>query len=145
MSRIQLAIPERFAFETRVDIRIGDVNYAGHLGNDAVLRLAHEARLRFLQSLGYPHELSIEGLGIVVADTAICYRAEAFHGEMLRFDLAVDDIGPRGFDLLYQASNDKTGKEVARLKTGLVFFDYESRKLAAMPPAFLERLSVTSE
>lgn len=145
MPRIQIVLPERFAFETRVDIRIGDINYAGHLGNDAVLKLAQEARLRFLQSLGYPHELSIEGLGVVVADTAILYRAEAFHGEVLRFALAVDDVGARGFDLLYQASNDKTGKEVARLKTGLVFFDYVSRKPAAMPPAFLERLGVTSE
>lgn len=145
MPRIKLDLPERFAFETRVDIRIGDINYGGHLGNDAVLRLAHEARLRFFQSLGYPHELSVEGLGIVVADAAVRYRAEAFHGEVLRFALAVDDIGPRGFDLLYQASNDKTGQEVARLKTGIVFFDYAHRKLAAMPPAFLARLGAISE
>ncbi|WP_374420765.1 acyl-CoA thioesterase [Chromobacterium sp.] len=145
MPRIKLELPERFTFETRVDVRIGDINYGGHLGNDAVLRLAHEARLRFFQSLGYAHELSVEGLGIVVADTAVCYRAEAFHGDVLRFGLAVTDIGPRGFDLLYQASNDKTGKEVARLKTGIVFFDYACRKLAAMPPVFLARLGVTSE
>ena len=95
MPRIKLELPERFTFETRVDVRIGDINYGGHLGNDAVLRLAHEARLRFFQSLGYAHELSVEGLGIVVADTAVCYRAEAFHGDVLRFGLAVADIGAR--------------------------------------------------
>ncbi|WP_434626962.1 thioesterase family protein [Chromobacterium sp. CV08] len=141
MARIELALPERFVFETCLDVGIGDINYAGHLGNDAMLRLAHEARIRLLKHLGYPHELQIEGLGLVVADIAACYKTEAFHGDRLRFRIGVADPGRYGLDLIYQAVDDNSGAEVARLKTGIVFFDYRIRKIAHMPEAFSGKLS----
>ncbi|POZ61846.1 acyl-CoA thioesterase [Chromobacterium alticapitis] len=140
MPRIKLELPDRFIFDTALDIRIDDINYGGHLGNDAVLRLAHEARLRWLKSLGYPHELQVEGLGLIVADAAVCYRAEAFHGERLRLSLGPSDIQRHGFDLIYQAVDDNSGREVARLKTGVVFFDYQARRIAPMPEAFSGKL-----
>ncbi|OWY40501.1 thioesterase [Xenophilus sp. AP218F] len=140
MARIQIPLPERFSFETCLSVRIGDINYGGHLANDALLRLAHEARLRWLRCLGYASETAIEGAGIIIADAAVCYRAEAFHGDALRFALAADDLNRHGFDLLYAVSDDKTGKEVARLKTGVVFFDYQKRKVAPMPEIFAGKL-----
>ena len=48
MSRIKLALPDRWTFSTELPVRISDINYGGHLGNDAVLALAQEARVRFL-------------------------------------------------------------------------------------------------
>jgi 4-hydroxybenzoyl-CoA thioesterase len=29
-----------------------------------------------------------------------------------------------------------TGEEIARVKTGVVFFDYRARRIVAMPPRF---------
>jgi len=139
MARIKLALPEHFIYQTQMDVRIGDINYGGHMANDAILRLAHEARLRFLNSMGYS-ELDVEGVGIIMADAAIMYRAEAFHGDTLLFKLGCNDFNPYGLDIIYQAVDDKTGKEVARLKTGIVFFDYQTRQLASMPTAFADRL-----
>ncbi|SCK27155.1 thioesterase family protein [Vogesella sp. LIG4] len=135
MARIRLELPSRFIFDTRIQVHIGDINYGGHLGNDAVLRLAHEARLRLLKQHGYS-ELDIEGLGLIMTDAAVVYRAEAFHGDLLRFQLALIDFNQYGCDIAYLVSDDKTGKEVARLKTGIVFFDYQSRKIAPIPAAF---------
>ncbi|RMF54479.1 MAG: thioesterase, partial [Calditrichaeota bacterium] len=43
MARLKLTLPEKFHFTTELSIRISDVNYANHLGNDAVLSLIHEA------------------------------------------------------------------------------------------------------
>ncbi|QEL55382.1 acyl-CoA thioesterase [Chromobacterium paludis] len=140
MPRIKLELPAHFPFATELEVRIGDINYGGHLGNDAVLRLAHEARLRWLKSLGYPDELHVEGLGLIVADAAVCYRAEAFHGDRLQFRLAPAHPNRYGLDLIYQAVDDNSGKEVARLKTGVVFFDYQARTVAAMPEAFSGKL-----
>lgn len=135
MARIQLALPPRFIFDTRVQIHIGDINYGGHLGNDAILRLAHEARLRWLKSQGYS-ELDISGLGLIMTDAAVVYRAEAFHGDTLHFQLGLIDFNQYGCDIVYLASDDKTGKEVARLKTGIVFFNYQARKIAPIPADF---------
>jgi 4-hydroxybenzoyl-CoA thioesterase len=136
MSRVELQIPERVVFETILDVRIGDINYGNHMANDAILRFAHEARLRFLHSLGYS-ELDVEGVGIIMADAVIRYCSEAFYGMRLRMRLGICDFSHSGFDLTYQAVDDKSGKEVARLKTGIVFFDYTKRKVAHVPPSFL--------
>ncbi|MBV8048285.1 MAG: thioesterase family protein [Paludibacterium sp.] len=138
MARIPLSLPDPVLFETLLDVRIGDINYGNHMANDAILRYAHEARLRFLQQYGYS-ELDIEGYGIIMADAAINYKAEVFHGMTLRVKLGIRDISRHGFDLVYQAVDDKSGQEVARLKTGIVFFDYANRKIALIPPAFLAR------
>jgi 4-hydroxybenzoyl-CoA thioesterase len=29
-----------------------------------------------------------------------------------------------------------TGREIARVKTGILFFDYRTRRVVSMPPAF---------
>ncbi|WP_174874541.1 thioesterase family protein [Vogesella oryzae] len=138
MARIKLALPAKFIFETQVSVCIGDINYGGHLGNDAILRLAHEARLRLLKAHGFS-ELDIAGRGIIMTDAAVIYRAEAFHGDVLRFQLALTDFNSYGCDIFYLVSDGATGKEVARLKTGIVFFDYQARKVAPIPAGFLLR------
>ena len=46
MARIKLTLPERFPFTTTIPIRITDLNYGGHVGNDTVLALLHEARVQ---------------------------------------------------------------------------------------------------
>ena len=61
MPRIRLELPDRFHFRTSLTVRVTDLNYGRHLGNDAVLGLLHEARVRFLRSLGYA-ELDVEGV-----------------------------------------------------------------------------------
>ena len=53
MARIKLELPDKFPFSTTLYIRIGDINYGGHLGNDSVLAMIHEARLRFLKKHGF--------------------------------------------------------------------------------------------
>ncbi|BBF84777.1 hypothetical protein DLM_1152 [Aquitalea magnusonii] len=140
MARIKIALPEHFLYQTSMEVRIGDINYGGHMANDAILRLAHEVRLRWLNSMGYS-ELDVEGAGIIMADAAIMYRAEVFHGDSLLFKLGICDPNKYGLDIVYQAIDGNSGKEVARLKTGIVFFDYQTRQVATMPPAFATRLN----
>ena len=60
MSRIKINLPEKFVFETNLHVNIGDINYGGHLGNDAYLRLAHEARLQFLKEHSWS-EIDMDG------------------------------------------------------------------------------------
>jgi len=142
LARVKLTLPDACHFQTEVTVRIGDINYGGHLGNDAVLSLAHEARLQYFKSLGYS-EIDIEGVGIVLADAVVVYRAEAFHGEQLTVRIALGDFNPYGFDMFYQLDNQAGGKEIARIKTGIVFFDYQTRKIAPIPSRFLERAGLT--
>jgi len=144
MARVRVPLPDRFDYATELQIRISDLNYGAHLGNDAVLSLVHEARVRFFRWLGF-QELNINGVGILIADAAIEYRAEGFYGEWLVASLAVQEIGRKGCDLVYRLVKRDTETEVARVKTGLVFFDHNAKKVVRIPPVFLERLGRSEE
>ncbi len=138
MPRITIALPDHFFFTTELAIYIGHINYGHHLDNAAVLSLVSEARVRFFKSLGYG-ELDVEGLGIIVADAAIQYRSEAFHGEVLVFEMATSDFNKYGCDIVYRITEKSSGREVARGKTGIIFFDYGTKTKAAAPARFIER------
>lgn len=138
MPRIQIELPEHFPFSTEIALYLSHMNYGGHLDNALLLGVVSEARARFFQSMGY-RELDVEGVGIVVADAALQYRSEAFHGEVMVVRMAAADFGDKGCDLLWQMNDKASGREVARGKTGIVFFDYAARKIAGVPEGFRRR------
>jgi acyl-CoA thioester hydrolase len=137
MGRVKLELPEALPFETEMTVRITDINYGGHLGNDALLGLLQEARIRFLGSRGFA-EKDVGGAGIIMVDAVVLYRSEAFYGEALRIQVGTSDPQPLGCDFVYRVFKKKDGKEVARAKTGIAFFDYEKRKVVSMPEQFRE-------
>ncbi len=123
-----------------MEVRVNDVNYGGHLGNDSVLTLAQEARLRFLKDNDFS-ELDIYGTSLIQADAVIVYKSQALHGDVLKIEIALDDFSNTSFDFYYLISNVKTKKEVARIKTRMVFFDYKKGKLRAVPNAFRDKFA----
>ena len=135
MARVEIELPASFLFETEIPIRISDVNYGGHLGNDAVLSIAQEARVRFLAAHGFS-ELDVDGVGILMVDAVAVYRSEGRHGMTLRVRLAPADVRSRALDLVYLMTDAATGEEIARVKTGIVFFDPRARKVVSMPARF---------
>lgn len=143
LQRIQVPMPDTVAFETELTVCIGDINYGNHLANDAVLRLAHEARIRFLAAHGCT-ELDVFGAGLIMADAAVQYCAQAFHGDVLQVQVAVGHIGSAGFALYTRFCRRSDGVEIARVKNGLVFFDYADQRVTKTPPAFRERFGAAA-
>ncbi len=135
MGRIRIQLPKQFSFQTDLEIRISDINYGNHLGNDAVLRLLHEARIRYLRQYGYT-ESNICGVGLMIADAAVVYKSQGYHGDPLQIEVAAAEPSRYGCQIYYRITNQATGKEVARAKTGIVFFDYVRNKLAELPEEF---------
>lgn len=141
MGRIKLDLPETFAFATELPIRITDINYGNHLGNDALLSLLHEARVRFLNTHGLS-EVEVGGCGLIMTDATLVYKAQAIYGDVLRIQIAAQDVGPLGCDLVYLVTNCATGTEIARAKTGLICFDYTRGKPVRAPEKFRSALGV---
>ncbi|NOY74692.1 MAG: thioesterase [Kiritimatiellaeota bacterium] len=135
MARVKLELPESFLFSTEMPIRITDINYGGHLGNDAVLSITHEARVRFLAEHGYS-EMDTCGAGMIQADAAVVYKSEAFYSDIVRVSVALADFTSSGCDFVFLLENAETGKEIARAKTGNVFYDYERKKPMRVPEPF---------
>lgn len=141
MARIVFELPKHFSFATELQVYISHVNQGGHLDNAQLLSLVSEARLRFFQSLGYA-EADVEGVSTVVGDMVAQYKSEAFHGETLRVEMVPADFNKYGFDLLFHMTEKSQGREVARGKTGVVFIDRATRKVAPIPKVIAERLHV---
>lgn len=135
MPRLSLDLPESLPFVVEQRLDATHCN-AHHLDNLKLLALVTEVRERLWQSLGYPDGDHIEGLGIILADVAALYRSEAFPGEVLHMAMTCTDFNSRGCDVVWRATERDSGREVARGKWGLVFFDYAGRRVASLPPAF---------
>lgn len=128
-------MPSVLQFQTTIPVRVTDINYGGHLGNDSFLSIIHEVRLQFLAQYSYD-EFNIEGLGTIMADVAIQYKSEVFYPDNLTALVGMGEFGRTGFDLFYQFLSQNTKKEVVRAKTAMVFYDYQKHKMMPVPPAF---------
>lgn len=135
MSRIKIDIPATVHFKTQLVAQIGDINYGNHVSNDAFLRLAHEARMRFLSHFNYS-EMNIEGAGLIMADAAIQFLNQAFYADVLNVSVSVTNLGRAGFTLIYQFERESDGKAIALIQNGMVFFDYTSQSVTAVPEGF---------
>lgn len=140
MSRIKIVLPEAKVFETKLTVRISDINYGNHLGNDSVLSLMHEARFQFYKSLGYSDELSIDGVGTIQVDTAIQYKGEGFHGDEIKAEIFIGDLSAKSMDLYYRLSVEDPDKLIALGKTGIAFYNYTERKVSNMPDSIANTL-----
>lgn len=132
MPRILVPLPAAVCFTARMKVQVGDLNYGNHLSNDAVLRLCHETRLRWLLSLGW-NELDAAGAGLIMADAAVQYLAQAYYGEPLRVEMGSSEVGKGGFVLLYHLVRESDEKSIARVSTGMVCFDYGKQKVCRLP------------
>ncbi len=139
MSRIKLEMPEIFEFSTKIEVRITDINYGNHLGNDALLSLIHEARVRYLDKINLT-EMDAGGCGIIMVDSVILYKSQIIYGDTLTFDVSVDEITSSGCDFFYRVTSEKTSKTAALAKTGIAFYDYHGRKISTVPIMFTERI-----
>ena len=134
MPRLKLTPLPAYPFACEIVVRTTDLNYGGHLGNDRLLALAHEARVAFLQSHGWS-ELDCGGPSLIMGDAAIVFQAEAFAGDLLRCEAGAAEAGRTGFRLFIRMTRPADGAVVALVETGLVCFDYRARRPVALPAA----------
>jgi len=141
MARIKIQLPDHFSFSCSIPIRITDMNYGGHAGNDTILTIVHEARMQFLQSFGYS-EMQFGGVGMIMADAAIEFKSELFYGDIVIASVAAGEVSKIGFELVYRLEKETNGKKilVAIAKTGMICYDYEKKKIASVPEEAKKKL-----
>lgn len=138
MLKIRINPPGDTMYTTDLIIRVDDINYAGHLSNDRILTLAHDARIRMLNHYGLS-ELDIGGAGMIMVDAAVQFLSEGFHGDTIRAGLSLTNWRNSGFDMIYHLFNLTSGKDLAYVQTGLIAFDNELKKVRRLPVSFKEK------
>jgi acyl-CoA thioester hydrolase len=137
LARIKIKIQGVHVFEIKDRLRVSDMNYGNHLGNDSVLSLFHNARLAWMES-NNQNELNFHGKALIQHDTVINYKSEAFFNDEVLISVYIHDIDTKSFDFYFKMINIKNNKEIAIGKTGMTFFDYSLKKVSSTPTSFSE-------
>jgi len=143
MARQRLTLPTTHLFTTKIDVRITDINYGNHVGNDAFVGILHEARVKWLKHFGYT-ELHIEkNIGLIMSTLCINFKSESFYGDCITINLFVGDISKAGFELYYQLKTvrDDIEIELAVAKTEMVCYNYTAKKVETIPTSFTKTLA----
>ena len=142
MARIKMDISGKTMACIQVPVRITDMNYGNHLGNDSLVSIIHEARVAWLAGLGYT-ELNIEGAGLIMSELIVSYTHESFYGDILQISISAGEISGSGFELFYLVETTREDKKlvIAKAKTGMVCFDYKHKKVVAVPEPLKKLLS----
>lgn len=137
-------MPSTFSFSTKIPVRITDLNYGGHVGNDTILTFIHEARIQFLKNAGYS-ELEFAGVGMIMSDVMIEFKNELFYGDEIIASVAIGEFSKVGFDLFYKLEKEQNSTIilVATAKTGMVCYDYQKKKVVAVPEDAKTKLIVS--
>jgi acyl-CoA thioesterase FadM len=135
------------------EVRVGDINYGNHMGNDKSLLVFHDARLQFLESLGFS-EKNIGGPGLIMRDAHVSFRKEVYLHDVLTVDVGLENVSNSAFEMVYTVKRIKNSQQSAvnsrqsmdeevvfTGRTGLVAFDYEKRRPVRLPKEFLEKIA----
>jgi acyl-CoA thioesterase FadM len=140
MPRVKLAEQLHYEFHYQVTLQVRDINYGGHLGNDAVVGLIHEARLNLLRQLGCNEmDLGDGQTGLIIGDLVVNYKAEGFMFDCLQIDSHIGEINRNSFRIFHRFT--KNGEILALAETGIVTFNYQQRRIAFIPDRFINALN----
>jgi len=134
MARIKLKPLAHYSFIIEIKVRITDINFGGHLGNDQLLSLINEARSQFLAQHGFT-ELDCGGVPTMMTDAAVLYQGESFFGDVLKFEVAAGEATAIGFRIFFKVTRTSDGKPIALAETGFVCIDYKTKKILLLPDA----------
>ncbi|MBL6729875.1 MAG: thioesterase family protein [Bacteroidia bacterium] len=137
MKRMKIDMPSRWQYATEIEVRVSDLNYGNHMGNQEFLAYAQESRVRFLAHYGYT-ELDFGGVSLIQADAAITFSCEGNLGDKVQIELATEVTGSSSFNIYYKFTNLTKSKHMANIRTALVSYDYEKNRPIALTADALE-------
>ena len=137
MARVKIIIPSQTITTISIRVRISDINYGNHVGNDAFVAIIHEARIQWLAQNNFT-ELDIGGAGLIMSDLEIEFKKEGFYGDIIEVELSLGELSKVGFDIYYQLTTYRKEEKIilVKAKTGMVCYDYTNKKVAAVPELF---------
>lgn len=133
MARIRIQLPERCVAVFTIPVRITDINYGNHVGNNSLVEIIHEARMQFLRQHAFT-EMDAGGSSLIMSELAVEFKNESYYKDDLEVKLFVGEISRVSFELFYSISvvRDSLATVIANAKTGMVCFDYNERKVVVI-------------
>ncbi|HEY5368583.1 MAG TPA: thioesterase family protein [Hanamia sp.] len=134
MTRLKIELPTTQLSSVQIPVRITDINYGNHVGNNAIVEIIHEARMQFLTQHNFT-ELEVAGTSLIMSELCVEYKNESFYNDLLHVKIFAGEISRVSFQLFYEisAKRNDTSVIVALAKTGMVCYNYQIKKVEAIP------------
>jgi acyl-CoA thioester hydrolase len=140
MAKIKLKARGNYTFQYQTTLKVRDINYGGHLGNDAVVSLLQEARMALLGELGGSElDLGDGETGIIMNELAVNYRAEGRLMDEITIHSEITDLKAASFRICHRVARGHD--TLALAEVGLVAFNYKTGRIAEVPQSFLDKVS----
>jgi len=136
MARLKIELPQKRLASVSIPVRITDINYGNHVGNNSIVEIIHEARVQFLKQHGFT-ELNVAGTALIMSELLVEFKNESFYNDVLEIKIFSGEITRVSFELFYEISVKKNEQKIiiAHAKTGMVCYNYELKKVSAVPEA----------
>jgi acyl-CoA thioester hydrolase len=139
MPKVKLKKQDKYEFEYARILQVSDINYGGHLGNDSIVTIVHEARIDMLNKLGCTElNLGDNRTGIIMADLAVNYLGQGYLLDKVTVFSHIDEITSASFRIFHYIVKDKA--PVALAETGIITYDYQAKSIASIPEIFLKKI-----
>ena len=126
-------------YEMEYKVIVSDINYGGHMGNERALIIFQQARMEWLNSIGYD-EANIENKGLIQLESHVYYLKEVFLGNKLLCKITKIEPEKITFNIEYEIINENKDIVIKGM-TKMAVFDYEKKRIARIPKEFLEKIN----
>lgn len=142
MARLKIELPSKPISSFHIPVRITDINYGNHVGNNSIVEIVHEARVQFLKQYNFS-ELDVAGTSLIMSELCVEFKNESFYNDLLEVKIFAGELSRVGFELFYEISvkRNETSVIIALAKTGMVCYNYKIKKVEAVPDELKSILS----
>jgi acyl-CoA thioester hydrolase len=130
-------------FTTDIQMRFRDIDGMGHVNNAVYLSYVELARTQF-----YMHQANkrtLDEIDFILAHVEIDFESQATWGDQIQVAVWPSKIGNSSFTLSYEVKEKRSGRILARAKSVLVSYDYETRNSKPIPDEFRTLLQAALE
>jgi len=134
MARLKIELPPKPISSFHIPVRITDINYGNHVGNNSIVEIVHEARVQFLKQYNFS-ELDVAGTSLIMSELSVEFKNESFYGDLLEVKIFSGEISRAGFELFYEITvkRNEASIIIALAKTGMVCYNYQIKKIETVP------------
>lgn len=126
------------AYETKITVRFAETDLLGHVNNASYFIYFEQARIEFFNELGARMDRS--EWQFILASAKCDFMKQAYFAQELSILTHVSRIGNKSFQLIQPVYDAKSGTEIARGESTIIYFDYKAQKSESVPEHLREKL-----
>lgn len=123
----------RFPILVELDVAWGEMDSYAHVNNVVYFRYFENARIAYLDRIGWMASMREHGLGPIIASTQARYRKPVSYPDHLLVGARVSDIQPDRVTFEYKLVSTKWNALAAEGQAVVVSYDYRANIKAPIP------------